>query len=148
MSTMKTTIAYTAIFEKCENGDFFVEFPDLEGCFTQGNTFEDALFNAQEALAIYYKEKQGDVPMPSSFVEIQQKNKKSKGIVQLVAIDINNYILKSTRTIKKTLTIPEWLDVIANKYNVNYSQILRQGLVNYLKDLNEVSLYDKKMLNS
>lgn len=64
----------------------------------------------------------------------------------MVAIDTNNYIIKSLESVKKTLTIPKWLNELSVKYEANFSQILKNALIDYLKKLSTVSSYDRKML--
>lgn len=144
-----THLAYVALFVSTENL-YVVEFPDLEGCLTQGSTFEEALIHAQEALAIYYQEKGGYLPASRKFEEILEQVRKSNTantIVQLVAIDVNNYIVKKMTSVKKTLSIPEWLDEIAKKESINYSQLLQKALIEYLRNSSTLSNYDRKMLN-
>lgn len=143
--TIQGFIGYVAIFTKTENEQYFVEFPDLIGCYTQGSTLEEAVCHAQESLAIYYVEKKGDLPPASTLQSIQNANPNS--VVQIVAIDTEKYIVKSLRAIKKTLTIPEWLNQLAENYNVNFSQILKNALINHLRNLDSISSYDRKMLN-
>ena len=143
--TIQGFIGYVATFTKTENEQYFVEFPDLIGCYTQGNTLEEAVCHAQESLAIYYVEKKGELPPASTLQLIQNANPNS--VVQIVAIDTEKYIVKSLRAIKKTLTIPEWLNELSEKYNVNFSQILKNALINHLKNLDYISSYDRKMLN-
>ena len=61
------TRIYPAVFHK-ENGAYWIEFPDLEGCNTCGDTFEDAMKMAQEALGLYINglyENELDIPTPS-----------------------------------------------------------------------------------
>lgn len=142
--TIQGLVGYVATFTE-ENEQYFVEFPDLIGCYTQGSTLEEAVWRAQESLAIYYREKKGDLPPASTLQSIQSKNPAS--VVQVVAIDTEKYIVKSSRAIKKTLTIPEWLNQLAENYNVNFSQILKNALINYLRNLDSISLYDKRMLD-
>lgn len=143
--TIQGFIGYAALFTKAENEHYFVEFPDLIGCYTQGSTLEEAVCRAQEVLAIYYVEKKGELPPASTLHSIQNANPDS--VVQIVAIDTDKYIVKSLRAIKKTLTIPEWLNMLAEKYNVNFSQILKTALINHLRNLDSISSYDRKMLN-
>jgi antitoxin HicB len=63
-------ISYPAVFELDEDGKTFnVHFPDLEGCFTYGETLEDALRNAQEALSVHLESldsRRITIPSPSS----------------------------------------------------------------------------------
>lgn len=137
-------IGYAALFTKTGNGQFFVEFPDLPGCFSQGDSLEEALYSAQEGLAIYYAEKKGELPSSSSFSSIQKSN--PGAIIQMVAINVEKNIVKPLRAVKKTLTIPEWLNTLSEKYHVNFSQILRTALINHLNNLDSISLSDKQML--
>ena len=137
-------IGYTALFTNTEN-KYLGEFPDLVGCFSQGDTLEESLCHAQEALATYYSEKKGDLPPASSLETIQNANPNS--IAQIVAIDTTRYIAKPLRTVKKTLTVPEWLNDLAEKYHVNFSKVLRTALVSHLENLDSLSAYDKRMLN-
>ena len=141
-------IIYPAIFKQEENQICSVVFPDLEGCFSQGDNFEDAFIKAQEALAIYYHEKKGILPSASSIFDFQ--NTTSNSIVQMISVDLTTYTLKkiSTKAVKKTLTIPEWLDVLSKDYNVNYSSILKEALIDYLRKSSKVSTYDKLLLNN
>lgn len=143
--SVKGYIGYPAVFEPDTDGRVFVEFPDLEGCYAQGDTLEAALCNAQEALAIYYTESQGNLPQASDLHAIQLDHEDK--IVQVVAIDTDQYMVKPLRTIKKTLTLPEWLNDLAEKYHVNFSRLLKNALINYLRDLDGISSYDLKMLN-
>ncbi len=46
---------FTVILEKAEEGGYNVIVPALDGCFTQGETEEEALNNAREAI-LYYLE--------------------------------------------------------------------------------------------
>ena len=142
---MSNVIGYAAVFIKSENG-YYVEFPDLAGCFSQGNSLEESICNAQEALAIYYIEKNGELPSASSLQSIQQTY--PDAIIQIIAIDTENFIVKPLRSVKKTLTIPEWLNILSEKYHVNFSQILRTALINHLSNLDSISPHDRKMLRS
>lgn len=136
-------IGYFVVITTSES-KYCVEFPDLLGCFSQGNSLEEAVCLARESLAIYYAEKEGQLPPASSLATIKEKNPNS--IIQMVALDTENYMVKPMRTVNKTLTIPEWLNKLAEKYQVNFSQILRNALISHLKDLESISSYDRKML--
>lgn len=137
-------LLFPALFQTDGGGVIFVEFPDLDGCFTQGDSYEQAYCNAQEALAIYAKENTHSLPSPSDLALVQKNNPNT--IVLLIGIDTTKYIVKSRKVVKKTLSIPEWLNDLANGYNVNFSQILKNALINYLLNLAEVTEYDKKVL--
>lgn len=121
---MKT--AYPAIIHE-ENNEFWVEFPDLEGCFSDGESLAEAASNASEALGMYIcslMERNLDVPRPSDARSISTDN----GIVTVVATEPLAY-RKSTKSVKKTLTIPEWLNIEAEKRHINFSSVLQQALI-------------------
>lgn len=138
-------LSYVALFRKTKENVYVVEFPDLTGCLTQGSTFVEAFRNAQEALAIYYQEKEGNLPQSTEISKIQEQY--SDAIVQTILIDLDCYFVKSMEPVKKTLTIPKWLNEIAKKHKINYSQILKNGLIAYLKEQDDISEYDLRMLN-
>ena len=121
---MKT--AYPAIIHTDDNG-YWVEFPDLEGCFSDGETLADAASNASEALGLFIcslMERNLEVPKPSDARSV----KTDDGIVTLVATEPLAY-RKSTKSVKKTLTIPEWLNTEAEKRHINFSSVLQQALI-------------------
>ncbi len=125
---MKTV--YPAIIHE-DDGAYWVEFPDLEGCFSDGETVANAIFNAEEALGAYLcslAERGISIPDPSSVEAINPDD----GLPTLIAADPMKYI-RSTKAIKKTLTIPEWLNKEAEKRHVNFSAILQQALLAYIE---------------
>lgn len=116
---------YPAIFTE-ENGSYIVEFPDLEGCQTFGATQEEALQYAEEALAGYLFVLLEEERLPVKASKIQNINPK-KGFTTLVSCNVDEY--KESRAVKKTLTIPSWLNNLATKAGVNFSQVLQEGLM-------------------
>ena len=127
-------ISYPAVFHE-DGNSFFVEFPDLEGCLSSGDTIELAFENAKEALGLYldsdddvYKKV---INKPSGIKEICSQNPNS--IVMLVEYDSVEYAKKyKTKAVKKTLSIPEWLNDLATKENVNFSSVLQEALIKKL----------------
>lgn len=141
----RNLISYYALFILGEDHRYFVDFPDLQGCYTQGNSLDEAIYNAHEALAIYYQEKSGKLSPASNFSSICDKYENST--IQLIVIDTNKCIVKSLRSVKKTLTIPEWLNSLSEKYKINFSYILKNALICHLKSLNSITEQDMKMLD-
>ena len=121
---MKT--AYPAVVHE-EDGSFWVEFPDLEGCFSDGETMADAISNAVDALGGYLcslMDRGIDAPVASSAKEIDA----GSDFVTIIVTDPLSY-KRSTKSIKKTLTIPEWLNEEAEKRHVNFSSVLQKALL-------------------
>lgn len=120
---------YPAVFVR-ENGLYSVDFPDLKGCRTAGDSLADAMIMAEDVLAfaLYCRESRSEsIPTPSETESIQIP---SEGFVNLVACDTLSYQRRNrTRAVKKTLTIPEWLDAIAKEHNANFSHDLQEILI-------------------
>jgi predicted RNase H-like HicB family nuclease len=124
----KDRYIYPAIFEFNDDG-ISVEFPDLPGCLTCGDTIEEAAQNAKEALGLhlYSMEQDGDsIPEPTSVTTIKPK---SNQVVMLIEVWMP--IFRDTienKAVKKTLTIPKWLDDLAQQHKVNFSHLLQNAL--------------------
>lgn len=117
---------YPAIFHK-ESNSYWVEFPDLQGCQTFGDAITDTMEAAQEALSGYLLtllEEGHPIPTPSDLSAVTCKR---EGFTTLVTCDINQY--KDTKAIKKTLTIPSWLNERATSMGINFSQVLQEALL-------------------
>lgn len=117
---------YPAVFLK-EDVGYSVSFPDLDGCFTEGDTLEEALEMAQEALGLYLvslEERSINIPIasePSSVTCTENE------FLSLVSTPIEKYRRK-TKAIKKTLTIPQWLNEEAELRHINFSSVLQKAL--------------------
>lgn len=123
---------YPAIFQKEETG-YSVFFPDLQGCQTEGDTLEEALFMAKDALSIYIFDLEEDkktIPSPSNPMDLKlDKNQ----FVSIIDFDMLEYRKKyDCKSVKKTLSIPNWLNSLAEDYDVNFSQLLQTALKEYL----------------
>lgn len=128
----KDKYIYPAIFSFDDDG-FAVEFPDLPGCLTCGDTEDEAIRMAKDALGLhlYGMERDGDVlPAPSSLNEIKTESNQAVILIDVWMPMVRDEI--ENRAIKKTLTIPKWLNDIAENNNVNFSQVLQSALKEYL----------------
>ncbi|MCL6590152.1 MAG: type II toxin-antitoxin system HicB family antitoxin [Firmicutes bacterium] len=133
---MKDKYIYPAILTYADDG-VSIEFPDLPGCLPCANNTEEALKNAKEALELhlYGMEKDGDeIPKPTDIKEIKLEKNQVVILVEvwmgLVRDEIEN------KSINKNLTIPKWLNDLAEKNHVNFSQVLQVALKEYLGILN------------
>lgn len=122
-------LIYPAIFHK-EEGSFWVEFPDLEGCHSFGDTLEETFENAKEALEGYcITELESGKKLPAPR-DIDSISAEVDSFISLVDCTLTNTIQKA---VKKTLTIPYWLNELAMKENVNFSAVLQNALKRELK---------------
>lgn len=120
---------YPAIFHEAEEGGFWVSFPDLPECLTEGDNMQQAYEMAVEALGISLisrKEDRKIIPKPTEINKIDAKD----GILAVVEFDMMEYQRKhNSRAVKKTLSIPEWLNEEAVARGVNFSQVLQEALM-------------------
>jgi predicted RNase H-like HicB family nuclease len=124
---------YPAVFDPNENGGYTVTFPDLPGCVTEGDNLDEALAMAAEAMALhlYGMERDGDpIPDPSNPADIQLPEDATDGafvtLIQARTEPIRDEL--QNRAVKKTLTIPQWLNDEAEKAGINFSQVLQYAL--------------------
>ena len=124
---------YPAIFTPEKDGGFSVVFPDMEGCYTCGDNLSDALYMAQDVLAFtlydYEKEKK-EIPSPSS---IHSFHLKDGEFVNYIACDTIEYQKRNNnKAVKKTLSIPEWMNELAMDAGLNFSQLLQEAITEKL----------------
>ena len=119
---------YPAIFHREENG-FWVTFPDFPECFTEGDNMEEAYEMSVDALglAIISRKEEGQgIPKATLVDELECED----GIPVIVEFDMLNYYRKhNARAVKKTLSIPEWMNEEAIAMGINFSQVLQEALM-------------------
>lgn len=131
-------IYYPAKFSKEKTADgiaYNVEFIDFPEAFTYGYGMEEAYFMAQDVLFIAINERKILPKVTTDFSSIKlEKNE----FISLVELDIEEHNKKvSKKTVSTTVTMPEWLKVVAEKNDINFSKILQNAIKN--------ELYEKKM---
>jgi len=123
-------LIYPAIFHK-EDEQFWVEFPDLEGCQSFGNNLTEALDFAREALEGYciaLLEAKRPLPPVS---DIKSLETDEDSFVSLVETNLTTNLSKQ-KSVKKTLTLPAWLNDMALEKGINFSAVLQEALVDRL----------------
>ncbi|MBR4145164.1 MAG: type II toxin-antitoxin system HicB family antitoxin [Lachnospiraceae bacterium] len=116
---------YPAIIHNDTDGKW-LEFPDLTGCQTAGNSIEELMTNAEEVLGLYLAtevELRNPLPKPSKLEDI-----KWKGTKTYIATDISKYH-RDTRAVKKMLSIPAWLAKESDQHNLSLSKVLQEALL-------------------
>ena len=119
---------FPAVFTP-DDGGYSVTFPDLEGCYTCGDTLMEALEMAEDVLALTLTAWEDDhkaIPAPSNSAAVTHEPDET---VSLVLADTAAYRKRtSNQAVKKTLSIPQWLNAAAEAANVNFSQTLQEAL--------------------
>lgn len=122
---------YPAIFHDGERG-FWVSFPDIPECLTEGDNMEQAYEMAVDALglALTSRKAEGEeIPVPSQHNQIDVED----GVLVIVEFDMLEYQKRhNSKAVKKTLSIPEWLNEEAIAMGVNFSQVLQEALMSKL----------------
>lgn len=122
----KETYTYPAIFNY-EEENIFITFPDLEGCSTFAETEEQAIEYAKEILSLYIDGcDEETLPKPSSVRNIKAKKNE---VIVLIEVWMPYYRASIKEySVKKTLTIPGWLNVVAEQNKINFSKLLQDSL--------------------
>ena len=116
---------YPAVFTF--DGKYYnVDFIDLKGCSTYGDSIQNAYYMAQDAMGLFLD---GLVNFPNPTLDVSNIKLEKNQFVTFVGIDMNEYRRKhNNKSVKKTLTIPVWLNTISEKNNINFSQVLQEAL--------------------
>ena len=127
---MKKIYFYPAIFQVEEDG-YSVFVPDIPGCMTQGDTMEEALAMVQEAIGLMLEDvAPADYPAASLPQDLVLEKEQ---FALMVPFDKLAYDKKyNAKAVKKTLSVPKWLDTLATEHNVNFSNILQNALMHEL----------------
>ena len=124
----KDIAIYPAIFEYAEDG-ITITFPDLLGCISCAESQEEAIYMAKDVLGVFITacESLGDtIPVPSKGTDIKAEPGQS-----VFMIDVWLPIYREEKrsgSVKKNVTIPVWLNSLAEKQKLNFSQILQAGI--------------------
>ena len=123
-------LIYPAIFKEEDIG-YSVRIPDLLGCCTQGDTLEESIQMAEDAALgwlLTSLEENEEIPNSS---KINELNLEKNEFASLLVLDLSAYSEKysSRKSVKKTLTIPYWLNERAERLKVNFSKTLQDALI-------------------
>jgi predicted RNase H-like HicB family nuclease len=114
---------YPAIFHKNKDESYTVIYPDLPGCISEGKNLGNAMYMAQSALTQwigYLVDKKQEIPQASPV----EKVKTSKvEFVNLICAEV-----KDAKAVKRTVSIPKWMDDKVVRSGLSLSRILQDAL--------------------
>lgn len=119
---------YPAIFtKKNDDGEYYmVDFIDLKNCSTYGKTLQEAFYMAQDAMGLFLDT---ETSYPAPTTDFSKIKLEPNQFISFVNIDMDEYRKKfNNKSVKKTLTIPVWLNQLSEKNNINFSQVLQEAL--------------------
>lgn len=125
---LRNDYIFPALFTYDTDG-ITIEFPDLPGAITAGSSEEEALLMAKECLELHLygmEEDKEAIPNPSHIIDITHS--KNQAIVLIKANMRATRDEMNNKTVKKTLTIPKWLNDEAMSRKINFSAILKEAL--------------------
>jgi predicted RNase H-like HicB family nuclease len=124
---------YPACFYKEDDGRYSVEIPDFN-IATFGDDLAEAMYMAADAIAgrIHLAISGGEpITRPSDLKDVKPDD--PSGFVSMIYVDLDAMApAHDEKPIKKTLTIPSWLNVAAERENINFSAILKEALIEKL----------------
>lgn len=124
-------LVYPAIFTPYEDGTggYAVEFPDLPGCVTGGDDMADAVFMAEDAASGWVLTGLEDGKTVPKATEIENVKTEKGQFTSLIALDMDAYAAKyGSNSVKKTLTIPAWLNTFVEQNGISCSKVLQEAL--------------------
>lgn len=127
------TYIYTAIFTPIEDGNgFYAKVPDLPGCITTGSSLSDAIdqiTDAMNAWLVVAEDEHLDIPEPTPQPNLQIDSESSCAFIK--ADTLVYRAQTDTRSVRKNVSLPVWMLNLADKNNINCSQLLQNALVEY-----------------
>lgn len=119
---------YPAVFTE-ERCGYSICFPDLENCFTSAETLGEGIKMANDVLCLtlYEMEQAGEtIPTPSSIRDIQVGTNEFVNFIPCDTVEYRKFF--DNKAVKKTLSIPSWLNDMAERADINFSATLQTAL--------------------
>jgi len=122
---------YTAIFTPNEDSTkFYARIPDLPGCITTGASLQDAITQITDAASgwlVVAEDENLEIPAPTLQPSI---HKADNELFSLISIDTVKYrAATETKAVRKNVSLPQWMAVLADKMGINCSQLLQESLM-------------------
>ena len=125
---------YPASFHQAEEGGFWISFPDFPECLTQGENMEEAYEMAVDTIGLSIVDMiKENVELPKATL-ISDIDKTDDATIVIIEFDLDAYRRKhNSKAVKKTLSIPEWLNEEATALGINFSQVLQEALLQKIR---------------
>lgn len=131
---MKDRYIFPAYFCYCDKtGRIGIVFPDLPGCTSQADDEEEAMRMAKEAMTLHLwgmEEDNDEIPEPSSLKDLETEEDQVIVLIEAFMPPFRERM--NNKAVTKTVTMPRWLEMEAKAANLNYSQILQDGIMERL----------------
>ena len=121
-------MVYPAQLSVSDSGKYVARVPDVPGCVTSGRTIPELFENIRDALAgcLCVLEDEGKkLPAPSDPASIAAEG----STIILVDVDLLAYReATDTRSVRKNVSMPAWMATLADRNNINCSQLLQKAI--------------------
>lgn len=114
---------YPAIFEQNEDGSYTITYPDLPGCISEGKTLSNAIDMAQKALIQWLEYLHDENQLIPIATDIKHLTVQADQFINLIKVEIRN-----NKAVRRTVSIPSWLDTEATNAGISLSKILQDAL--------------------
>lgn len=138
---------YPAVFYE-EEGKISVIFPDLGNLATFGDNVADAMQMAQDACGLYLftalrdgdplptPTKLNDLNLTSILKDLEMESAIDNAFINMILVDMTEYAKHhSDKAVKKTLSIPMWLNTLCEEKSINFSKVLQDALLTKIQSL-------------
>lgn len=118
---------YPATFTQNDDASYTITFTDLPGCISEGKSLESAVYMAERALTqwlSFLKDEQQSLPAASDIKKIKPNTNQ---FISLVRANV-----RSNKAVRRTISLPEWMDAEANKAGISLSKVTQDALKEYL----------------
>ncbi len=119
---------YRAVFKPLDQGRYFIEVPALPGCLSEGKDLYDAIYMIRDACAMWLaltEEENGTIPPDESADIVLDPG----DFISYIDVDTQVYReYYDQHPVKKTLTIPSWLNRQAEAADISFSKLLQSAL--------------------
>lgn len=115
---------YAAVFHKNKDGSYTIDYPDLPGCISEGKDIANAMYMAEKALSQwieYLKDKEKDIPAASTLKSIKTTRDEFASYIRVE--------IKDKRAVRRTISLPKWMDDLVNENGLSLSKILQDALI-------------------
>ena len=126
---------YPAIFYE-EEGKISVIFPDLGNLATFGDNIADAMRMAVDVCGQYLFTalRDGKINPAAILKDLEMEFSADNAFVNMVLVDMTEYARQhSDKAVKKTLSIPMWLNTLCEEKSINFSKVLQEALLSKIQ---------------
>ena len=125
---------YPAVFHQAEEGGFWISFPDFPECLTEGDDITQAYEMAVDALGFAITSRKTEKEIIPQASEPSDVCLEPNSFLMVVEFALLAYKKRTnSKAVKKTLSIPEWLNEEAVALGVHFSQVLQEALISKIQ---------------